>query len=400
MSRLTLRARLTLVYGVLFLLAGTVLVLAVYVLVYRQVPPYVVISLQSSASGRAQPSYSVVGGSGVRPGEPLDRVDTSGLALQAHYSLMSSLVHRGLAVLLCVAVVSIAAGWFIAGRALRPLHRVTETARRIGRSPAPDGLKQRIALDGPRDEVKELADTFDTMLRRLDESFESQRRFVANVSHELRTPLTLNRALIEVAVRRKAASRDVKELGAALLDVNTRHERLINGLLTLARSQIEPAERTAADLARIVEHTVAQARAEAQAADVVVHVDASAALALGDPMLLERLVQNLVLNGLRHNVARGGWLRVEVRPVRPGTVGITVSNTGDVIAPEEIAPLFEPFRHRDDDRTDPARGAGLGLSIVQSVLRVHGGTVRGEPRDGGGLVVRVELPEASSRTSS
>src|SRR5690606_9168237 len=162
-------------------------------------------------------------------------------------------------------------GWLIAGRVLSPLHRVTETARRIAAAPAADrGLHERIALRGPRDEVKELADTFDTMVERLDRSFDGQRRFAANASHELRTPLTLGRAMVEMAMHRESASPDVRALGESLLQINARHERLINGLLLLARSENELTTRVPVDLADVVEHVVSQTTREAEDAGVTV----------------------------------------------------------------------------------------------------------------------------------
>ena len=158
-----------------------------------------------------------------------------------------------------VGAAAVTLGWLLAGRLLQPLHRVTETARRIAEAPAADrGLHERIALRGPRDEIRELADTFDLMLERLDRAFDGQRRFIANASHELRTPLTLNRALIEVAVHRRAAPPELRQLGETLLEINTRHERLIDGLLVLARSERDVAEHAYVDLADIIEHVVGQ----------------------------------------------------------------------------------------------------------------------------------------------
>ncbi len=170
--------------------------------------------------------------------------------------------------LVVVGGAAIGLGWLIAGRVLAPLHQVTATARRIAAAPVAErGLHERIALAGPQDEVKELADTFDTMVERLDHSFDGQRRFVANASHELRTPLTLNRALVELAMHRRTASPDVKELGESLLEINARHERLISGLLLLARAEHEIADRSPVDLADVVSHVVSQVAPDADAAE-------------------------------------------------------------------------------------------------------------------------------------
>jgi signal transduction histidine kinase len=177
-----------------------------------------------------------------------------------------------------------------------------------------------------------------------------------------------------------------------LLDINLRHERLISGLLLLARTDNEMLDTTPVDLADVVEHTVSHLSVEADKAGVQVGGEPSPAPTLGDPVLLERLVQNLVENGIRHNTGEGGWVRVACRTLPDRRVELTVSNTGPVIPRYEIPGLFEPFRRYGAERVDRDRGAGLGLSIVRSVTRAHGGEVTAEPRDGGGLLVRVTLP--------
>jgi signal transduction histidine kinase len=283
-------------------------------------------------------------------------------------------------------------GWLVAGRVLAPLHRVTDTARRIAAAPAAGrGLHERIALDGPDVEVKNLADAFDTMVERLDHSFDGQRRFVANASHELRTPLTLGRALVEIAMHRKTASPDVRQLGESLLEINSRHEQLISGLLVLADSEKALTAVYPVNLADVITHVVAQLTREATAAGVQVTADPQDAPTVGDALLLERLVHNLVENAVRHNVA-DGWVRVTSRTVSGERVEVEVSNTGPDVPPYEVEGLFKPFRRLGEDRMVGAKGAGLGLSIVQSVAEAHSGTVRAVPRDGGGLTIVVSLP--------
>lgn len=279
---------------------------------------------------------------------------------------------------------------------LAPLHRVTDTARRIAVTTVADhGLHARIALRGPEDEVKELADAFDTMVERLDHSFDGQRRFVANASHELRTPLTLNRALVELAMHRRAASSDVQQLGESLLEINARHEQLISGLLLLARAEHEIADRSPVDMADVVSHVIAQTIQQAEDAKVTVYEAAGPAPTSGDALLLERLVHNLVENGIRHNTDDGtGWVRVVSRTTPDGRVEVEVSNTGPAIPPYDIPELFKPFRRLGADRLVTAKSAGLGLSIVRSVARAHGGDVTGRPRGGGGLVMTAVLPRA------
>jgi signal transduction histidine kinase len=375
--RLTIRARLTLVYGSLFLFAGVVLLGVTYALVSRQVPASSGLTI-SNGTGQVQDSAEQP------PYEQLSQVaeDTRDDALTALFT-------QGGIALAVVGAAAIAIGWLVAGRILQPLDRMTQTARRIADAPAADrGLHERIALDGPPDELKRLGDTFDLMLARLDHSFDGQRRFIANASHELRTPLTLNRTLLEVAVGREGAPVEVRQLGETLLEINTRHERLIDGLLTLAKSDREPGGQSYVDLADIVDHVATQL----PASGVTVHTDQGEAPTSGNPVLLERLVQNLVENGLRHNVADGGWVRVATGAGPDGTAELVVTNTGPVVPSYEIASLFEPFRRLGSERLGNSPGAGLGLSIVRAVARSHGGEVRAEPRPGGGLIVTVTLP--------
>jgi signal transduction histidine kinase len=382
-SRLTIRARLTLVYGGLFLLAGVVLIGVTYALIAQRQP-----AESSFTSTGPMPTPGASGA--VPPNGPETVIHRA--TENAWQDALNALLTQGGIALILVGAAATGFGWLIAGRLLQPLQRMTETAQRIADAPAADrSLHERIALSGPHDEIKRLADTFDTMLERLDSSFDGQRRFIANASHELRTPLTLNRALLEVAVHRRPASPEVRQLGDTLLEINARHERLIDGLLLLARSDRELPERSYVDLADIVDHVTAQV----PPGPVTVRAEAKPAPTTGDPVLLERLVQNLVENGVRHNVAEDGWVGVtsETRP--DGTAVLRVRNTGPVVPRYEIPGLFQPFRRLGTDRLSTATpGAGLGLSIVAAVARAHGGDVHAEPRDGGGLIVTVTLPAA------
>jgi signal transduction histidine kinase len=407
-AKLTIRARLTLVYGGLFLLAGVLLLGVTYVLVSHQLPGgdrLIQMNSPIAGSGRAAAPPPLTPGDGAAAAPPTSE-DGAGnppsgnqtfarqVADGTRENALNSLLTQGGIALAVVGAAATAFGWLIAGRLLQPLQQVTETARRIANAPAADrGLHERIALNGPHDEFKELADTFDVMLERLDHSFDGQRRFIANASHELRTPLTLNRALLEVAVHRRPASPEIRQLGETLLEINARHERLIDGLLLLARSDREVVERSFVDLGDIVEHVAAQV----PPGTVTVRAEPGEAPTTGNPVLLERLVQNLVENGVRHNIPEHGWVRVTSDTRPDGTVALQVSNTGPVVPPYEIPNLFEPFHRLGTDRlsaTSP--GAGLGLSIVRAVARAHGGDVHAEPRVGGGLVVTVTLPGSIS----
>lgn len=387
MKRLTLRARLTLIYGGLFLVAGLVLLAVTYVLVdQRTAQPFGV------ALHDVKPI--VQGVDGKLTGDQAEQLRLIVRKVQgdARNQTLDSLLTQGGIALGLVSVVAIAFGWLVAGRALQPLHQITGTARRIaGADVAGRGLHERISLSGPADEVRELADTFDEMLERLDRSFDGQRRFVANASHELRTPLALNRSLIELSVTRPDASEDVRRLGESLLAVNERHERLIDGLLTLADSEKELTARSRLDLADVADHVLDQTIG-ADGGPTVTR-ELSPALVVGDPVLLERLTTNLVENALRHNVQTGGWVHVRTG-VWDGRATLTVSNTGPTVPSYDVEAIFEPFRRLSGERLGGGRGFGLGLSIVRAVTRAHGGTVIAHPREGGGLVVTVRLPEA------
>jgi signal transduction histidine kinase len=381
--RLTLRARLTLVYGGLLIVGGVVLLLLTYSLVSQN------LSEPGTIAGAAE--RSLVSTMDAPTEEARDmRFIIAGEVWED--ALQSILTQGGLALLL-VSVATIAAGWLLAGRILHPLQRITDTAARIAESPAADrGLHERIKVTGPKDELRELAETINRMLERLDHSFDGQRAFISNASHELRTPLTVTRALLEVAVHRPAASPEMRQLGETLLEVNARHERLIEGLLLLMRSDRELAERSYVDLADVAEHVVAQTSAP----DVAVTAECAEAATRGEPVLLERLVQNLVENAIRYNEPEDGWVRVATRTGVDGRAVLEVSNSGPVVPPFEVEGLFEPFRRLGTARLATAsKGAGLGLSIVRAVAKAHGGEVTAKARPEGGLQVTVSLPAAA-----
>ncbi|MEW1841336.1 HAMP domain-containing sensor histidine kinase [Nonomuraea angiospora] len=317
-----------------------------------------------------------------------------GFALKTHLTYQTSVLANlrtagGLAVLAGTGL-AFGIGWRTAGMVLRPLRNVTDTARRVAQS---HNLSERIGYDGPQDEIKELTDVYDTMLGRLARSFDGQRRFVANASHELRTPLTINRTLVDVAVRRPDATEDVKRLGESLLLVNARHERLIDGLLALTEGEQAVLDRRPFDLADVAEHVLDQAAAEAAEREVTMHRLLDPAPTAGEAVLVERLVQNLVENAIRHNHAKGEvWVTTRRRADR---VELVVANSGLQVPSYEIETIFEPFRRLHGDRLRSDRGSGLGLSIVRVITEAHDGTVTATPRDEGGLTISVELPVAS-----
>ena len=280
-------------------------------------------------------------------------------------------------------------GWAVGGRILRPLRRITEAARQASQ----ENLHTRLRLAGPRDELKELADTFDAMLGRLDAAFASQRRFVANASHELRTPLTVMRTLIDVTMAKPVRSTEQLEALVAKVRLAVdQSEDLIEALLTLARSDRGVGPTEVVDLPTAVDDAIDLVGPRAAAERITIDASLSAAQTVGDRVLLERLVNNLLDNAARYNVA-GGWIRVATGS-QPGGVCLTVANSGQEVPGDRVPELFEPFR-RLHDRVGTGPGNGLGLSIVQSVVTAHGGELTARPLPGGGLEVRVGLPGAA-----
>ncbi|GDY46046.1 hypothetical protein SANT12839_069280 [Streptomyces antimycoticus] len=300
---------------------------------------------------------------------------------------LDGLLRRSLIALLGLSVIAFAFGYAMAGRVLSPLGRITRTARQVAGS----DLSRRIELDGPDDELKELADTFDEMLERLDRAFTAQQRFVANASHELRTPLAINRTLLEVQLSDPQASPELVQLGKTLLATNERSEQLVEGLLLLARSDNEIVDRKPVDLAEVASQAMEQVRAEAEGKGVELRGQRAPAVVQGNGVLLERIALNLVQNAVRYNIAEDGWVEVTTES-RPGQAVLVVANTGPVVPAYEMDNIFEPFRRLRTERTGSDKGVGLGLSIARSVARAHGGRIAAEPREGGGLVMRVVLP--------
>ncbi|MQA24354.1 MAG: HAMP domain-containing protein [Micromonosporaceae bacterium] len=379
--RSTIRVRLTLLYAGAFFLAGAVLVALLYAFLRHSLDQQ--LTARGAFVGEQLRAHA--------PPELYERLQEQFRADRDHtlrVMLIASLVALG-----AIGVAATGFGWLLAGRALRPLQNITATARRV----ADRSLHERIALDGPDDEIKHLADTFDAMMERLDRSFDSQRRFVANASHELRTPLTINRTLIEVALDDPDTPESTRQLGATLLAVNQRHERLIDGLLTLASSEQRLTEHRSVDLADIARHAAIDSEAAARQAGVELRAALAPAPVTGDPLLLERLAQNLIDNAIAYNVADHGWVALTTGVDGPHAL-LTVENTGPTVPSYEIPSLFEPFRRLTgaDRRATPSghHRAGLGLSIVRSVTYAHGGDLRAEPCPDGGLSIQVRIPAA------
>jgi signal transduction histidine kinase len=296
----------------------------------------------------------------------------------------------GLVILAALFALTVWGGWGLAGWALQPLAAAAETVRRLG----PQNLGQRIRLDGGADAFKDLADALDDALDRLAAGYESQRRFAANASHELRTPLAVQRLLTEVALEAPDAGEDLRKLGAQLLRTNERNESLIEGLLALAESDRGLVGKVPVRLDELA-GTVLDAHQELAAEHgVTVRRKLADMVVAGDPVLLERLIANLVSNAIKYNEP-GGWVEVEVAQAATGPA-LTVRNTGQRVAAEMVPTLFEPFRRLGTDRVRGRGGVGLGLAIVRSIVNAHEGTIRVRPRADGGMEMEVGLPSPSA----
>ncbi|MEV8030879.1 HAMP domain-containing sensor histidine kinase [Streptomyces sp. NPDC086182] len=378
--RPTIRIRLTLLYGGMFLIAGILLLSIIYLLAAQALNvgselPFKIISGRVGSNTCNLPS-----------GDELNHAMYECVNRQRQHAL-DDLLSRSLLALLGLAIIAFAFGYAMAGRVLSPLGHITRTARAVAGS----DLSRRIELDGPDDELKELADTFDDMLERLQRAFTAQQRFVGNASHELRTPLAINRTLLEVHLSDPGVSTELQQLGKTLLATNERSEQLVEGLLLLARSDNQIVERKPVDLAEVASQAVDQVHAEAEAKGVKIRGNRSPVVVQGNGVLLERIVLNLVQNAVRYNVPKDGWVEVTTG-TQHGRAVLEVANTGPVVPAYEVDNLFEPFRRLRTERTGSDKGVGLGLSIARSVARAHGGHIVGHPREGGGLVMRVTLP--------
>ncbi|GAA2543604.1 HAMP domain-containing sensor histidine kinase [Winogradskya consettensis] len=375
--RPTLRLRLTLLNGILLVGAGAILVLLAWLLV----------------------------GDALRPGDELaagtqvvlsDGTRLDALTWQQNLvgSASQELLVKGLIALVAIGIIGIAGAYAVAGRALRPLHNVTATARRLGE----ETLDERIRYSGADDEVAELARTFDAMLDRLAGAFESQKRFVANASHELRTPLAVMRTEIDVTLSDDEADvAEYRRMAKVVRNASERANGLVDALLVLARSEAQSGRRLVrkmpADLATSVYNALSAVKAEAERMKLDVTTDLEAANVVGDPSLLDRLAGNLIENAIRYNHLMGKlWLRTSSVN---GRAMLVVGNTGFEVDQVDVPGLFEPFRRGGWERTG-SRGSGLGLSIVRAVCDAHGGTVSAVAQPGGGLEVTVSLPAADT----
>jgi signal transduction histidine kinase len=383
LPRRTLRLRLTILYSLLFLAAGAGLLTITYLLVraatigeiYQLLHP----PLPPGSKSPAKPP----------PSGPMveQQMQLKAQLLATHATYMHALLTRSGIALAIMAVLAIALGWLVAGRVLRPLRAMKATTQRI----TEHNLHERLALPGPGDEVKDLADTIDGLLNRLEAAFDAQRRFVANASHELRTPLTLNRALLDFTLTNPDATvDDLRTMGQELIASGEQQEQLIEALLTLATSARGLEQHEPFDLSEITADVLRGPHPEIARLGLDVQTTITPAPATGDPRLAKRLVANLFDNALRHNVT-GGHINIETRTESRHAI-LTITNSGPIIPPDDVDRLFQPFQRLHGDRVNHPDGHGLGLSIVQSIAAAHSAALSARTRPDGGLHVEVRFP--------
>jgi signal transduction histidine kinase len=446
--RLTLRLRLTLLYGLMFVLAGAALLTATYALFKQSQPSTTQVTIprqflrlpanvkaefiahppaasgSSGAGGSAKakaPSGAgvdfgilvrkrrrVIGGASLKLAKPSRQLlrqvqahansqfaglvgHANAVIRQQRSSDAASLLEWSAIALGVVALLSIGLSWWLAGRALRPLRTMNSRAREI----SAENLHERLGVEDRSDELGELATTFDALLERLEGAFESQRRFVANASHELRTPITLERTLVEVALADPDASvESLRRVCERVVTSTEEQERLLDALLTLARSEAGVAAGERVDLAAVAEEALL-AR-EARLAGIDVETALEPTVVVGDQALLERLVGNLVENAIVHNGGERPWIRVSTSEL-DGVPVLRISNGGDVIAPADVDLLFEPFRRGAGERIGSAiAGLGLGLSIVRAVAIAHGAQLEARPLPEGGLEFELRFTSSAA----
>jgi signal transduction histidine kinase len=390
----TVRVRLTVLYGILFFASGAVLL---------AITNGVVVARTSMSQAARAPHQATLGTALARAQAHIRALQAQLQHMQAQAAgppgqdrLGNQLLVASLIALAIMTVISAALGWLVAGRALRPVREMTAAAQRISE----DSLHERLAVHGPTDELKELGDTIDGLLERLEVAFNAQRRFVANASHELRTPLTTMRAALDVALAKpEPAPPQTVALAGRLRTELSRIERLLEAFLVLARAQHRSMPGQAVlPLDYIVGSALAGQAAAIRAMNLTVQDTSSqgGAWVAGSPALLSRLVENVIDNAVCHNTP-GGWISITTSSGN-GTACLTVENGGEVLGGEQVAELSQPFRRLAGDRLGTDQGSGLGLSIVAAIAEAHGGALGLQARPDGGLRVWVDLPAAAAAT--
>jgi signal transduction histidine kinase len=375
------RLRLTALYGTLFLASGTGLLVITNVLARGWPWPSVPVPAHPSHTGHPRgltPTASVVH-------------QLQAEAARQHAAAMNQLLAQSAIALGIMAVASVALGWLVAGRVLRPLREMTAATQRI----SADNLGERLALPCPGDELKDLGDTIDGLLGRLETAFGSQRLFAANASHELRTPLAMMRTSVDVATAKPAVPPEVTVLAGKLREGLDQADRLVDSLLLLARAQHgAPGDQITVSLGDLLASALDARRDLIGCLRLRVRQTAADVWVTGDPTLFGRMVGNLVDNAVRHNQP-GGWIRAETT-ADTARACLVIENGGPVLGQHAVTGLAQPFRRLGADRTGSARGAGLGLSIVDAVATAHGGNLYLHARPTGGLRAIIDLPPAAA----
>ena len=366
-SRRTVRMRLTALYCVLFVLSAVVLL-------------------------------AITNGVGSSTSQTTTRTQGQTVAIQMHAGTSHQYLLGSAIALGVMAVVSVAAGWVVAGRVLRPLRVMTASTRRF----SADSLHERLAVEGPGDELKDLADTIDALLERLDGAFAAQRRFVANASHELRTPLAAMRVSVDVAVAKPGPvpPGTITLAGQVRAELN-KVDQLLEGLLVLARAEHGALPGHAVlPLDYVVSAALAAHEDAITVSNLTVqHASGSDGVWVeGSQPLLRRMADNVIGNAIAYN-RDGGWIAVTTM-AGDGAARLIIENGGDVLDPAEVAGLAQPFRRLGADRTGSDDGAGLGLSIVAAITHAHRGSLQLQARPGGGLTVTITLPLAPRATTA
>ena len=386
LPRRTVRLRLTALYGGLFLASGTGL-LAITNILARSLPGPVfhMPATRPRPASSARPLYTAAPHAAY--------LQLAAQEIHQHAAALNQLLLVSAIALGIMAIASVALGWLVAGRVLRPLREMTATARAISE----ENLHQRLAVPGPGDELKDLGDTIDSLLERLQAAFDAQRNFVASASHELRTPLTLTRTLLQMALTDPHPTlASYRTTCQDLLEASDQQEQLIEALLTLARSQRGLDHREPADLAAITWDVLAPHEPAAAARGLAVDASIAPAPVLGDARLLQRLATNLIDNAIRHNIPGG---RISIRVTADGQhPSLTITNTGPVIPPGEVTRLLQPFQ-RLTARPADGEGLGLGLPIAAAITKAHHANLTISPGERGGLDIAISFPPAAATSA-
>lgn len=389
----TLRWRLTALYGVLFLISGAVLLLISGGYVVNSSSRTEAAGVHNSPVPTSTAAQLAKDRAIIQQLQQQLANQTGGASSLSHRLLVASTIALGF-----MTVGSVVMGWLLAGRALRPVRNMTAATQQI----SAHNLNERLDVPGPRDELKELGDTIDGLLERLEAAFNAQRRFVANASHELRTPLTTMRASLDVAVAKPAgAPPQTIALAARLRAELDRIDALLEAFLVLARAQHRDLPgRAVLPLDYIVGAALADQRAAIAGRNLTVRRDAGpgGAWVQGSPALLSRMVGNLIENAVGHN-EDGGWIHVTAQ-TQAGRARLIVENGGEAIDQRQVDELSQPFRRLPGDRIGTDKGSGLGLSIVAAIAEAHDGRLELKARRGGGMLVCVDLPAAVPASSA